>query len=337
MKKKIKVAISGLGNIGFQHFKRINMDSKLDVSSIFDVDEKIKKKLQKKNKVEKNFSDIFKSKIDCIVIASPDQDHCYQVTTSLKNGVNVFSEKPLCNSLKELTSIYNAWKNNKKLKIKTNLLLREAEIYKWLKKKIKKNYFGKIYSIDAEYLYGRKNKIINGWRRYSKNYSGIRGGGVHMIDIIIWLLEELPVSVFTIGNKIAFKKYKLNFNDYNKSILRFKSGVVSQVNSNLSCVHKHHHTIKIFGSKKTFIYDDKGPRVYDSSKKSSHPKKIRKKTLPIKKTLLLDKYFKNFHSTKDNYFDRTEYHLNLVSVLNACVGSINKKKELKVKYICKTI
>jgi predicted dehydrogenase len=335
MKKRLKVAIVGLGNIGHEHFKKLKMNKKIEVTSVYDINDKIKKILPKTNKIENFFLDIFKNELDCIVIASPDQDHCYQITKSLQKGVNVFSEKPLCNSLSELNSIYNAWKNNRNLKIKTNLLLREAEIYKWLKNKIEKNYFGKIYSIDSEYLYGRKNKIVNGWRRYSKNYSGIRGGGVHMIDVIIWFLKELPISVYTVGNNIAFKKYNLSFNDYNKSILRFKSGVIAQVNSNLSCIHKHHHTIKIFGSKKTFIYDDKGPRVYYSSKMNYTPKKIHKKTLPEKKTLYLERYLKNFYSRKEDYFDSTEYHLNLVSLLNACVDSSNKKKEMKIKYICK--
>ena len=55
--------------------------------------------------------------------------------------------------------IRNGKKNNN-IKIKTNLLLRTADLYIWLKKKIQTGYFGKIYSIDAEYLYGRKEKLL---------------------------------------------------------------------------------------------------------------------------------------------------------------------------------
>lgn len=137
MKKLIKVAISGLGNIGIKHFKSIIKNKKIQLTNVFDVDSK-KNKIFRKNGIINNFNNIFKNKLNAIIISSPDENHCDQIKKSLIKGVNVFCEKPLCNSSSELNSIYKTWKNNKNLRIKTNLLLRKVEIYIWLKKKLNK-------------------------------------------------------------------------------------------------------------------------------------------------------------------------------------------------------
>ena len=49
------------------------------------------------------------------------------------------------------------------------------------------NYFGKIYLIEANYNYGRLEKIVKGWRGKIYNYSVTHGGGIHLIDLIIQL------------------------------------------------------------------------------------------------------------------------------------------------------
>ena len=276
---KEKVVISGLGSIGAQHLSFIEKNKNLQLISVYDTDKNKYKNIKNKETLKsKTFSQLLNNKVNHAIIASPDEDHCSQIIRCLKKEINIFCEKPLCNSSSELKAIYKEWKKNNNIKIKTNLLLRTADLYIWLKKKIQTGYFGKIYSIDAEYLYGRKEKITNGWRRYSKNYSGMRGGGVHMIDLMIWLIEELPTSVTSFGNKIALKKNNLKFDDYLKSVFNFKSGLIGQINANLACVHKHHHTMKIYGSKKTFIYDDKGPRIHSSRNENSLPNCPRPRT-----------------------------------------------------------
>jgi ABC-type enterochelin transport system permease subunit len=34
------------------------------------------------------------------------------------------------------------------------------------------------------------------------------------------------------------------------------SGILSRITANLGCAFKHQHILKIYGSKKTFVYDD---------------------------------------------------------------------------------
>ena len=49
---------------------------------------------------------------------------------------------------------------------------------------------------------------MNGWRGKDKSYSVMLGGGIHMIDMMIRFLNDLPISVKSDSNKIVTKKNK---------------------------------------------------------------------------------------------------------------------------------
>ena len=50
---------------------------------------------------------------------------------------------------------------------------------------------------------------------------------------------------------------------------------------------------------------------------------------------LLKKFFQSFKRKNQNYFENTNYELNLVSILNASVKSSKNQKKIKIKYLCK--
>ena len=77
-------------------------------------------------------------KTNILVIASPDNFHAAQIIKSFNYNKHIFVEKPLCTEQSELKNIFRKWKfYNGKLKLASNLILRTAPIYLWLKKKIK--------------------------------------------------------------------------------------------------------------------------------------------------------------------------------------------------------
>ena len=160
MKKKINVSVSGFGNVGKKHVQFIKNYKKAKLLSIFDTSP-LKKNIFRSTK---RFNDLLKNyNCDLVVIASPDHSHYKQIMQSLKFKKNIFIEKPICTNLKELKNISNEWKKNKyQLNLRSNLILRTSPLYIWLKKQIKQKYFGEIYAIDVEYLYGRLNKFVKG-------------------------------------------------------------------------------------------------------------------------------------------------------------------------------
>ena len=334
-KKKLNALVIGLG-VGEKHLNFLKENKDIKKISIFDTKINYTRKIAKKNntdyfvKSQKIFSD---KDTNLVIVASPDHTHSDYIIKAFKQKKHVFTEKPICNNLKELQSIVSQWKKNKdNLKFRSNLILRSSPLFLWLKNKIKDGYFGEIYSIDVEYLYGRLKKFVKGWRGNSKEYSPMNGGGIHMIDLACWLINELPYEVVSSGSKLATKKYKLKSNDFVTSIFNFKSGLILKATANLACVYRHQHTIKIYGTKKTFIYDDLGPRLYYSRKPKAKSKKINIKNLPSNKTNILKRFINDIKKSK-NINHETKFDLKVMNVLCYCNISLKSKKKQKIEYI----
>src|SRR5207302_359313 len=103
--------------------------------------------------------------------------------------------------LAELKALWSAAAG--RLKIGSNLVLRTAPAYQWLKRAIGEEVLGSLYAFDGDYLYGRLHKISEGWRSGVTNYSVILGGGIHLVDLMLWLTGERPKRASAAGNRIS--------------------------------------------------------------------------------------------------------------------------------------
>ena len=196
-------------------------------------------------------------------IASFDDAHFAQVVAALNAGKHVFVEKPLCRTVDELSDIRRALKARPDLHLASNLVLRGADLYRWLRTEIASGAFGEIYAFDGDYLYGRLHKITDGWRGDTEDYSVMLGGGIHMIDLLLWLTGQRPDRVQAAGSSLATRGSRFRYDDFTAATLTFPSGLIGRITANFACMHPHQHVVRIFGTRKTFILDDAGPRVLE--------------------------------------------------------------------------
>jgi predicted dehydrogenase len=202
----------------------------------------------------------------------------------LKAGKHVFVEKPLCQTMEQLHEIKRLWSAyGGRIKLASNLVLRSAPLYRWLKESLLAGDFGRIYSFDGEYLYGRIHKITEGWRSRVENYSVIEGGGIHMIDLMLWLVDERPQTAFSMGNRISTEGTGFRYNDFAACTLKMPSGLVARIVANFSCVHRHQHVVRIYGTKGTFLYDDMGARVHWTRDEAVEASPLNLPALPVDK------------------------------------------------------
>ena len=146
--------------------------------------------------------------------------------------------------------------------------------FRLLKKKIENKEFGELYYLESDYNYGRLHKITNGWRGKMSYYSVVYGGGVHIVDLLLWLTGDDIEEVFSYGNNICSKHSGFNYNDFVVTILRFKKGFNAKVACNMGCVYPHFHTLCIYGTEATFINDSKHGIYYKSRDPKIPPQKI---------------------------------------------------------------
>ena len=85
---------------------------------------------------------------------------------------------------KELIQIEKLRKRYPKKVISSNMVLRANPRSGYLKKLYEENKFNKLYFIEADYYWGRVEKLF-GWRARISNYSLILGASIHLIDLIL--------------------------------------------------------------------------------------------------------------------------------------------------------
>jgi predicted dehydrogenase len=326
--KKINAGIIGFG-IGQKHFEAIENYKKAKVKIICEKNLNKISILKKKFpniRITNNENEIFINKeINLVSIASYDDDHYPQILKCIKNKKNIIVEKPMCLTVSQLRHIKKLISKSD-LKITSNLVLRVNDLFMNIKKKVIKD---KIFYIEADYIWGRKNKLF-GWRSKIKDYSLILGAGIHVIDLVMWLLKKRPRSVIAVANKIVTSKTVYKKNSMALIILEFPGNIIAKITANAAAIHEHFHEIKIFTSNKTINNTLNGSFTFtkDTSKKNkySYPDKVNRKRL-IQNFLdcIINKNKKAIISEKEQF--------DLMSVCFAAEDSIKKNKRIKIRYI----
>lgn len=190
--------------------------------------------------------------IELVVVASYDDAHHAQVMRALDAGKHVFVEKPLCTRAEELTEIREALGRNPGVRLSSNTILRMSPRFLQLRDDISAGTFGHLYYAEADYNYGRLNKLVSGWRGRITDYSVIVGGGIHMVDLLIWLIGGRVVEVYAVGNGICSEGSSFRGMDMVMASLRFDNDVIAKVSANFGCVYPHFHRVSIYGTQATF-------------------------------------------------------------------------------------
>ena len=115
MKKKVKIAVVGIGLMGNQHLKAIERSPRAVLHSIVDIN-KDSHLHAKKYKVPfyTTSSALLKSnKPDAVIIATPNQFHEKHTSSFLKAKIPVLLEKPISDNILSAKKIINNSKKNK--------------------------------------------------------------------------------------------------------------------------------------------------------------------------------------------------------------------------------
>jgi predicted dehydrogenase len=191
--------------------------------------------------------------IDLVCIASYDSDHFSQTLRALENGKHVFVEKPFVVHEQEARMVREALQKNRRLRLSSNLILRRSPRFLDLRQRIQNGELGRLYHVEADYNYGRLQKITEGWRGQLDFYSAVHGGGVHIVDLLMWLMGDRIVEVSAVGNAIASEGSGFKNFDNVVAWVRFAGGAVGKVGVNFGCVAPHFHAVEFYGTKATFV------------------------------------------------------------------------------------
>jgi predicted dehydrogenase len=271
--------------------------------------------------------------IQAVSIASYDDAHADQVIEALAAGKHVFVEKPLCQTRDQLRAVKKAWAAHAgKLKLDSNLVLRAAPVYVWLKERLAEGFFGQPFAFDGDYLYGRLHKITHGWRKEVENYSVMEGGGIHLLDLFLWITGERPSRVTAVGNRICSRGTAFRYDDFVAATMQCPSGLVARFTANFGCIHRHQHVVRLFGTEATFLHDDAGPRFHKTRDPAVGVTPLLLPTLPSSKGALIGQFVEAILTDRD-LTAQTQVHFDVLSLCLACEEALRTGLPQEVCYV----
>jgi len=328
------VAVVGLG-VGEQHALAYLRNAQCDLRWLYDLDERrtdeVRARIGAGNRTGDLQTILDDSAVDIVSIASFDDAHCEQAVHALRAGKHVFVEKPLCRSVEELSAIKKAWERDRSRHLVSNLVLRAAPIYQWLKRAVRGGDLGEVYAFDGDYLYGRVHKITAGWRQEVKDYSVMQGGGIHLVDLMLWITGQRPAVVAAAGNRITTAGTPFNYNDFMSAMYQFPSGMVGRVTANFGCVHRHQHVVRVFGTRGTFIYDDSGPRLHTSAEPDSSPTVLDLQGLSETKGDLIPPFVEAIVN-QDDSMPAVQHECDVISACLAADRAVSSSRAISIQY-----
>lgn len=234
MKKKIvKIGIVGCGRV-FKHYVKIFNKRKKKDFKIVSVCDKNKDLALRASKIFEceAFNDYqlmlkkFKRKLDLILILTPSGSHYKHSELALKHHFNVLCEKPVTMLPKDALKLDKLSKKNKVM-FGIAFQNRFNKSVVTLKKFHENNKFGKILIVNVRLLWSRNQSYYNDqWHGRWKTDGGVTNQqAIHHIDVARWIFGPISEVNTIMTNQIN----KLEAEDTNNSILKFKSGATGSI------------------------------------------------------------------------------------------------------------
>ena len=331
--RNLKIGVIGLG-VGEQHVIGYQRIPNVEVTDICDIDPSVLKIVGDRNDVpnrHQNYKQITENpNIDVVSIASYDNCHAIQAISAFENGKHVMIEKPLALNRHEAEAILRAQQDSGRF-LSSNLVLRKSPRFQELKNWIAKGYFGEIVTIEGDYLHQILWKLTQGWRGEMEFYCVTYGGGIHMIDLMRWLLDEEIVEVCGMSNKKLTRGSKFNFDDTVTNLLKFKSGTVGRTTSNLGAQRPQIHGLSVYGTEKSFINDTPHAKLFHGD--NSEDLEIVETTYPgIDKFGLLPDFISSIRNGDEPEVSAKDV-FRVMDICFACYESLKAKKTVNVDYL----
>lgn len=292
----------GIIGAGYWGTNIVNVLYQLGIKKIFCFDsdrenqKEIKKKFPKINLIS-NLKAFLKLNLSGVIISVDTKNHYTIANECLKNGFNIFIEKPSTNSSKKLQRL-NKIAISKKLFIMSGYIYFYNDYIKYIKRIIKKKYLGKIFYVSCERLNlgPVRSDISSAWDLSS-----------HDIAICNYLFDDNLSITSTSG----YHFLKKNLND-----ISFISAKIKDIKIDLKASWLNPEKIRkmiILGKKRMLLFDEldfKNPiKIYN--KYAEYPK--------------IKNFKKGFFTQKANIF--------LGSTLKPKIKSISPLKNEMLEFI----
>lgn len=253
--RSLRAAVIGLG-VGERHVASYQAIDDVEVVAVCDVDPVRLAEVADRYQVPRRHLDHRKvtedPDIDVISICSYDDAHVDQAVSALGHGKHVMVEKPIALRREEAARLAEAVERSGRI-LTSNLILRRSPRFRALKDWIDAGDLGDIFMIEGDYLHQILWKLTEGWRGRLDTYSVVFGGGVHLVDLMRWLLDDEVDEVTGMGNDLLSRRSPYRYEDTASHVLRFRGGAIGRTTTSLGPQRPKFHALSVYGTTATFV------------------------------------------------------------------------------------
>ena len=250
---KVRIGLAGLGRLGKEYAQ--NIQYKSPNAKLIAVCSLVKDELEYAKGqlgVELCFSSfeemVEKSNLDAVAILTPTKYHAQQIIFSLKNGLHVFSEKPLAISLEDCLKAEKEANKHPDLISCVGFVRRYDESYMDAKEAIEKNKIGDPFFVRSQTV------DMDTWAPFQVDYLKSGGGifhdfNVHDADLARWLIGSEVKKVWSLGGAYRFKEFgDLNDADNTFAFCEFENGKMALLGASRTASYGHDTYTEIIGT-----------------------------------------------------------------------------------------
>lgn len=324
MKNRKKILIVGYGSIGKRHTE--NLLSNFDVDIIIYTKRNDLSFKTNKIKIFNSLDKCLKENPDIGFITNETKFHISIALKLAKQGLDLFIEKPLSNSLKQIDLLQKVV-NKKKLITQIGCNWRFHPCISEIKQIIDDKLLGKIITIRVE-----NNSFLpdwHPWEDYRLGYPANKklGGGVvlsqiHELDYMYWFFG--PVSqVFSITGH--FSDLEISTDDTSVNILKFKKNILGELHLDFF-QRPDFKSCKIRGTKGTLYWDTdiNKIKIFDPEKSKwkiyFSPKKYSKNSMYVDEL----KHFMKCVDMRKNTINDLDQGIDTLKIALSMLNSLKK-------------
>jgi len=263
------VLIVGYGSIGKKHLENFLQFKDIQLT-VYTKRNDLQLLRENGIKISDSLTECLKENPDVGVITNETSLHIPIAIKLAKEGLDLFLEKPLSNSLKDVEKL-RAIVKKKKLITQIGCNLRFHPCIKKIKSLIEHQKIGRIISAQVQnYSYLPDS---HRWEDYRKSYAARKdlGGGViltnaiHEIDYLYWFFQEVE-NVISISGK--FSDLDIKAEDYVSGLLKFKNKIIGELHMDYF-QRPDFRSCKIRGTEGEIYWnsDDNCVNIYNINKK----------------------------------------------------------------------
>ncbi|MFB3923272.1 MAG: Gfo/Idh/MocA family protein [Terriglobia bacterium] len=240
--KEIRMGLVGCGSIAeIAHFPSIARCKEAGLAAVCDIDPARAESAAAKWGAERWFTDYRKmyetTKLDAVVIATPNNVHRNQAIAAAKAGIHVVVEKPLAVTNVEAWEIVNAC-NTAGVKLMVGCDRRFWIHNQWAKELIDSGVIGKLLmsrSCLHEHWYNYQNHVARTDFRLRCDIAGgaaINDTGAHAIDLLTWLNGSKVKRAVGVAKRLAMPESYTLCDDTALVMVEFENGAFGTISCN---------------------------------------------------------------------------------------------------------